>query len=277
MSAPKTLRPCSVCGTFYPANPPLLEKQIKELFERVPERTIQGRIRGLISPHAGYMYSGFTAACGYSLLRGKTFDRVVVVSPSHREYFDGISVFPGEAYQTPLGAVRVDEELRKQLLEASPLVEASYAGHGDEHAVEVQLPFMQTVLSEFSFLPIVLGDQRREYCFALGSALAAVLKDRKNTLLVASTDLSHYYPGNRANVLDSVMINDVRDFDPERLMQDLESGRTEACGGGPTVAVLSALKQMDVTRMDVLHHCNSGDVTGDYSMVVGYLSAVAHA
>jgi hypothetical protein len=209
-------------------------------------------------------------------LKDRAYDAVVIVSPSHREYFDGISVYPGDGYSTPLGTVQINEELRTGLLNEFPPVVADVAGHRDEHAVEVQLPFLQEVLTHFSILPIVIGDQRREYCFGLGNALAGLLKG-KNALLVASTDLSHYYPGEIASKLDEIMVEDVRSFNPESLMDHLESGRTEACGGGPTVAVMEALRHLGAKSMTILHHCNSGDVTGDYDQVVGYLSAVAVA
>jgi len=270
------IRRCAVCGMFYPGNATILRKEISGLLERIRPLPITGPIPGLIAPHAGFMYSGPTAAHGYALLRRREYAAVVIVSPSHREYFDGVSVFPGDAYETPLGMVNVSESLRKQLLKACPVVRATNQGHGDEHAIEVQLPFLQETLGDFVVLPVVIGDQRRENCFQLGKALAEIISD-KNVLLIASTDLSHYHSSAIADILDTVMIDDVQSFDHERLMNDLESGRTEACGGGPTVAVMVALHTLGIRRMEVLHHCNSGDITGDTDRVVGYLSAVAHA
>jgi len=172
--------------------------------------------------------------------------------------------------------VPVNKELRSELLKLSPVVRSSQAGHGEEHAVEVHLPFLQHMLGQFTFLPIVMGDQKRTYCLELGKALGEALKG-KNALLVASTDLSHYYTADRANRLDAVAIDDIGTFDYERLMLDLEEDRTEACGGGPVVAVMRALHDLGVGKISVLHHCNSGDVTGDFSQVVGYLAAVAYA
>ncbi|MBM2841718.1 MAG: hypothetical protein HW412_2246 [Bacteroidetes bacterium] len=272
----KAERPCEVCGMFYPADPSELRRNIGELLSSVMALPkITGTVRGIVGPHAGYKYSGFTAAHAYSLLKGAKYSSVVIVSPSHREYFDGISVFPGHSYVTPLGVVPVDEELRERLLKQCSEVTASYAGHGPEHAIEVQLPFLQYVLGEFRFLPIVIGDQKRENCFALGDALAEVLAD-ENALIIASTDLSHYHPSSVANNLDAIVIDDVKKFDYEGLMNDLEFQKTEACGGGPTVAVMLALWRLGVRKIAVLHHCNSGDVTGDSSQVVGYLAAAAY-
>ena len=181
-------RPCKVCGTFYPADQNVLRQGINDLLERVPHTKVEGSIAGIIVPHAGLAYSGATAAFAYSMLRNSSFSRVVIVSPSHKEYFNGISVFSGSSYSTPLGRVEVDQVFRDRILSQSSRIEASDAGHGEEHAIEVQLPFLQTVLNAFTIVPIVMGDQRREYCYELGEALASTV-DHKSTLLVASTDL----------------------------------------------------------------------------------------
>jgi AmmeMemoRadiSam system protein B len=271
----RTVRSPAVAGMFYPSDPAELKQLIGALTERIVRQKAKGRVRGIISPHAGYMYSGFTAAHGFSMLRGEEFDTVVVISPSHRDYFYGVSVYSGDAYATPLGVIEIDLELRKSLIQESSIIFASETGHKSEHALEVQLPFLQEVLPPFKLLPLVIGDQSHEVCLSLGEALGRVLVG-KNILMVASTDLSHFHPADVAYRIDEVMMNDVRRFDYEHLMQDLETGRTEACGGGPAVAVMSALKQLGARHMDVLHYSTSGDVTGDYTSVVGYLSAVAY-
>jgi AmmeMemoRadiSam system protein B len=185
-------------------------------------------------------------------------------------------VFPGAAYATPLGSIPVDQRLRAELCGYSSAITPSAHGHGPEHAIEVHLPFLQYQLREFTLLPIVMGDQRREYCFALGEALYRLAQEHEQVLLVASSDLSHYYPSTQADQLDAVVIDDVEKLDYEALMRDLESQRTEACGGGPMVAAMLALSRLGMSSMTILHHCNSGDVTGDYSQVVGYLAAAAH-
>lgn len=270
------IRPPVVAGMFYPSDPKELHQQISELMQQVGRTKVKGRVRGIIAPHAGYAYSGLTAAHGYSMLKGERFETVVVVSPSHREYFPGVSVYSGEAYKTPLGVIEVNTTLREALIAATDFVASTENGHRAEHALEVQLPFLQEVLPPFTLLPIVIGDQRPEFCLKLGEALSTVLKD-ENALLVASTDLSHFYSSDIAEKMDAVITKDVEEFNYEQLMQDLEARRTEACGGGPAVAVLSALKHLGVRHIEALHYSNSGDVTGDYSSVVGYLSAVAYS
>ena len=268
----ESVRPPAVAGMFYPGDPGELSGTLRTLLESPPEA--QGGIRGVIAPHAGYAYSGRTAAEAYGRLTGARFDTVVVIAPSHREYFEGVSVYPGRAYTTPLGEIPVDAALRDTLVALSGLVRASTAGHGAEHAIEVHLPFLQHVLGEFRLLPLVIGHQTKDVCFGLGAALRALLEGR-SALIVASTDLSHFHPDARAREMDSVVIADVKAFDPRALMAHLEEGTAEACGGGPTVAALSALRELGATRLDVVGYATSGDITGDLRSVVGYLSAVA--
>ena len=274
--SPDDIREPAVAGLFYPDNAATLRGDIERLYQQVSGKSRTGTVRGIIAPHAGYMYSGFTAASGYALLGGAQYNTVVIVSPSHREFFEGVSVYPGSAYRTPLGAVSIDTELRDRLVDASDIVQVTAKGHGEEHAVEVHLPFLQVILPSFRLLPLVVGHQSREICFGLGRDLGGVLKG-ENVLLVASTDLSHYYPATVAQRLDGAVIQDLECFDPEALMDDLEAGKAEACGGGPVIAVMSALKAIGAQRMEVIHHCTSGDITGDTSSVVGYVTAVAFA
>jgi AmmeMemoRadiSam system protein B len=267
-----TFRPPAVAGMFYPAERERLSRDLDRMLDASAGDALEGELVAMIVPHAGYQYSGATAAAAYALLRGRQFDAAVIVSPSHREYFDSISVFSGAGYLTPLGSLCVDESLRAALLKGERAIGASTRGHGSEHAVEVQLPFLQRACGVISILPVVMGDQRRENCFLLGKKLASILAGRK-TLLLASSDLSHYHSYPEAEALDRVFIDDVRTFDADRLMDHLEGEATEACGGGPAVAVMVAARLLGADTARILHHCNSGDITGDRAQVVGYLSA----
>ena len=268
------VRPPAVAGVFYPGDPGELARTIAGML--TPQQDVPpAGIRGIIAPHAGYAYSGPTAARAYGKLSRGGYDTVVIVAPSHREFFEYVSAYDGEAYITPLGTVSIDSGLRDALVSAAPVVRASAQGHGAEHAVEVHLPFLQTVLGAFSLLPLVIGHQRPEVCFALGDALGKVLRGRHG-LLVASTDLSHFHRDREAREIDAVTIGDVRGFDPRALMSHLSEGEAEACGGGPAVAVLTALRSLGARRIEVVEYATSGDVTGDLRSVVGYLSAVAY-
>lgn len=266
------VRQPAVAGAFYDADPDVLRRHVDSLLDQARGATVKGSIKGLVSPHAGYMYSGSTAAVGYRLLRGKSYDAVILVGPSHREFFTGASIYPGDSYRTPLGDVPVHKEMRDELVKEGGTIMLSDAGHRGEHCLEVQLPFLQRVLGEFSIVPIIIGNQRREFCLALGNALAKAAS-RRNVLLVASSDLSHYHPYDEAVKLDRQVIGLVEALDEKTMMDQIEEERIEACGGGPVVSVMHAAKLLGANRSQVLFYCNSGDITGDKDAVVGYLSA----
>jgi MEMO1 family protein len=263
-----------VAGMFYPGDMKTLSNDIEQYFKNVPIENFQGQILGLVAPHAGYIYSGFTASYVYKQLTGKEYKTVVVISPSHREHFYGISVFPGLGFTTPLGKMDIDMELKEELLKhGEPFIESDQ-GHGKEHALEVQLPFLQYVLKEFKILPLVMGDQNINLCKLLGENLASIFKDRNDVLIVASSDLSHYHNSKVAEKLDSVVINDINNFNWEGLLKHLSTRECEACGGGPISAMLIATEKMGATKAKVVHYSDSGDMTNDKNEVVGYLSAI---
>jgi len=273
----ESVRPPAVAGLFYPVGKDSLAKTVKKLLGEARENItgdVPKRISGIISPHAGYLYSGYTAAHAYSLLHRNQFATVAIISPSHHEYFDGVSVFSGKAYSTPLGEIKINCETREKFLGlAGDVAVKSTLGHGAEHAIEVQLPFLQSTLGDFELLPIVMGDQKREYCRVVGGALGNIASG-SDVLIVASSDLSHYYDYDTANDMDKVCINDIMSLDPEILLSDIENRRCEACGGGPIASSLYASKNLGLNKVSLLNHCNSGDTSGDKSAVVGYLSAI---
>ncbi|HTY36966.1 MAG TPA: AmmeMemoRadiSam system protein B [Bacteroidota bacterium] len=268
---PGTRKP-AVAGTFYDGDPDTLRKHVDRLLDRAESVPLKGIVRGLVSPHAGYMYSGLAAATAYKTLAGATYDAVLLIGPSHREFFEGVSIYGGDAYRTPLGDVPINTEIRESLLRSSPYIQRSDAGHRDEHCLEVQLPFLQRVLGTFSCVPMIIGHQTSAACYALGDAIAKAAVG-KNLLLVASSDLSHYHSYADAVDLDKLVIDRVEAFDERELMSQLDSESVEACGGGPIVSVMRAARLLGATKSQVLYYCNSGDVTGDRDAVVGYLSA----
>ncbi|MGA3243305.1 MAG: AmmeMemoRadiSam system protein B [Bacteroidota bacterium] len=266
------VRKPAVAGSFYDGDTARLRDHVDLLLRQADEVDLPGTIRGLVSPHAGYVYSGLAAAVGYKALRGLQYDAVVMVGPSHREFFDGVSLYSGDAYRTPLGDVPIHGEIRDALASHSPLIELSEVGHRGEHCLEVQLPFLQRVLGAFSIVPMIIGNQTRETCLSLGNAIAEATEG-KNVLLLASSDLSHYHPYDDAVSLDRRVIDQVEAFDELALMAQLDTERVEACGGGPVVSVMHAAKLLGANQSRALFYCNSGDITGDKSAVVGYLSA----
>ncbi len=270
----KDIREPRVAGMFYPLDPTELEYKIKGFLNDVEIDTTFEKVVGLVSPHAGYDYSGKTAAYGYKTIENKKYKNVIILSPSHREYFRGISIYSGDAYKTPLGTIPVNKEIREKLVSESEIIFEGLEGHKAEHALEVQLPFLQVMLQDFQLLPIVIGDQSIEFIYDLVDSLVKNIDD--NTLLVASSDLSHFYSKAHAKVLDQVVINHINEYKFDELQEDLEKQRCEACGGGAIVAIMRALNEKNISNSKVLAYTDSGEMTGDNSEVVGYLSAVIY-
>ena len=272
MCAKQHVRPPAVAGMFYEDSPSLLRKNVEEYLDNAQVSKPKHPVRGIVSPHAGHVYSGLAAAHAYKLIQGNTYECIIAVGPSHREYFGGVSIYPGEAYETPLGTVPVQAEIRDELVSQCTSIVMTTAGHRSEHCLEVQLPFLQVVLGEFPFVPIIMGDQDRRFCNELAKAIARVAAHR-NILLVASSDLSHFHPYDEAVELDHRVINELEKFNPESFIDKIEARSFEACGGGPIAAVMKSAKSLGATEAEVLYYCNSGDITGDKSGVVGYLAA----
>ncbi|MBU8920906.1 MAG: AmmeMemoRadiSam system protein B [Bacteroidales bacterium] len=268
----------AVAGQFYPGDPDALRSEIRTMFSRIKSNPPSGDLVALVSPHAGYVYSGQVAAEAFASLKEGQFETVVVISPCHIEHFPFASIFRGEAYRTPLGDIPIDSELSSAIADGSDLIKIGESGHvtgssgRGEHSLEVQLPFLQVALGEFKLVPIVIGDQSPEIIKDLATALGRELKSR-NVLMVASTDLSHFHDARSAESLDRVFINNLTDLAPDDLLRSLSDRRTEACGGGPTAVVMTAAKILGADCCSILKYANSGDITGDNTSVVGYVSA----
>ena len=268
----KTVREPAVAGMFYPASPTKLFAEVKGHLDSAHLKKSYEKVFGIVSPHAGYAYSGKTAAHAYKTVENKNYKTVVVISPSHREYFPGISIYNGDAYKTPLGEIELDKEMIAKLVLEKSYIFEGMNGHRSEHALEVQLPFLQTVLKGFNLVPIVMGDQRKMFVNTLAEKLAQVIDDE--TLIVASSDLSHFHSKADADKLDSKVEKRISGFDYEGLLNDLENKKCEACGGGPIAVLLKTAEKKGILNVEVLSRTDSGDTTGDNSEVVGYLSAV---
>lgn len=268
----KKFREPAVAGYFYPKDETLLRNTINDFFAEVYDENKYGHIYGIIAPHAGYTYSGLTASYAYKLIHGKKYDTVVVLSPSHREYFPGISIYSGDAYKTPLGEVEVNKELAEKIVHGSKYISRGEEGHRAEHALEVHIPFLQIALGNFTIIPVVMGDQNIAVINELADKLSGIIDGK--TLIVASSDLSHFYNADIADKLDGRIEERIKNFDYKGLWEDIESKKSEACGGALMVCLMKAMKKAGINNSTVLYRCNSGDVSGDYSEVVGYLSAV---
>jgi len=272
-AADKVRQP-QVAGGFYSASPDELTRTVDGLIAKAQSPNISEPLIALISPHAGYQYSGGVAAYSYALLMNRHYQRVVVIAPSHQEAFNFTSVYDGDAYATPLGTVPVDKAFVRKLVAEGGSIRLSSRGHDrggpqGEHAIEVQLPFLQRTLGSFQLVPIVMGDQGYDASRALGVALAKLIAD-SNTLIVASSDLSHYHPYTEATRIDHNTLRAIQEYDYFNLSRNLQGRVWEACGGAPIVATMIAAERLGANRIDLLKYANSGDVTGDKSRVVGY-------
>jgi AmmeMemoRadiSam system protein B len=267
------MRPAAVAGTWYPGTAGALAREIDAYVADADVEAIAAPVRALVAPHAGLMYSGPVAAFAYKAARTTSYDAVVLVGPSHFVGFDGVSIWPAGAWQTPFGAVRVDEALAAAIARETPAIIERPAAHGREHCLEMQLPFVAHLMPATPIVPLVMGYQTRATAEALGDGLARAIGDTARVLLVASSDLSHYEDARVAARMDGVVADRVAALDPDGLMRALEREPRHACGGGPIVSVLRAASQLGASHASVLHYADSGDVTGDKSAVVGYLAA----
>lgn len=261
-----------ISGTWYPGNPRTLRREIERYVEKAEPAAVAGELAALVCPHAGYVYSGQVAAFGYKLLQGRGYEKVILLGPSHRAFFRGAAVFGEGGFETPLGIVETDGDLTARIAGAHPSIHINPDTHAQEHSLEIQLPFLQVVLGMFKFVPILMGDQGSRACEALASAIVPAMDGK--TILIASSDLSHYRHYSSAAAIDKVVLERIEAMDAEGLLSDLEKGRAEACGGGPIAAAILVSKALQAVNGTVLKYANSGDVTGDRSGVVGYVSAV---
>ena len=269
-------RPAAVAGTWYPGTREALTREVDEYLEAVTT-TVGGDIRAIIAPHAGIMFSGPVGAHAYRAVAGRDFDVAVLVGPSHFVAFEGAALWPDGAFETPLGPARIDEEGARAVSAAS-VVQPLPTAHKREHSLEMQLPFLKRVLPDVPIVPLLIGYQHRETIEELADAIATAFAGRR-ALLVASTDLSHYLDAKTAATLDSRVQQCVNAFDPAALLELFEQypepdrGRYVACGAGAAIAVMRAAKALGATTGRVLKYGHSGEISGDYDRVVGYMAA----
>jgi len=266
------IRPAAVAGSWYPRAATAIAAVVDDYLARVESRDPVGDVVALVAPHAGLMYSGPVAAHAYRLLRDRTFEVIVLVGPSHFVGFDGVAIWPRGGFETALGIATIHDGVADDLIRTCPLIRPNRAPHLREHSLEMQLPFTQHLAPAVPIVPLLVGYQTMETARELGQALATTLRARR-ALMVASTDLSHYHDAPTAQRLDRAIIERVGAFDVDGLQRALEDRPEHACGGGPTVAVMRAASALGATDARILHYADSGDVSGDKSAVVGYVSA----
>ncbi|MCD6539632.1 MAG: AmmeMemoRadiSam system protein B [Candidatus Omnitrophica bacterium] len=270
------VKDADLAGFWYPSDKEELRILLRNFLNSAQPEKVEGKILGLISPHAGYLYSGLVAAFGYKLIkeRANQIKTVIVIGFNHRYPHRGIAVADFDYYQTPLGRVKVDKDIVNQLIAQNENIYSLKEAFHNENSSEMQIPFLQVVLKDFKLVIIHLGKQTWENCEILASALLEVLKERKDFLLVASTDMSHYLPYEQAEKLDFSTISEIEKFNPFSLYTSSVMNGNRMCGYGAVCSFLLVLKKLGANKVEILHYANSGDITGDKERVVGYLSAV---
>lgn len=262
-----------VAGSFYPSNPKTVEKEVDGYLGDARKQELKGEIVGLISPHAGYVYSAPVAAYAYNQISGKKVDVAVVLAPSHRARFNGASIIPSGMYETPLGGVEIDSIIGEKLAGGTRF-DFIEEVHKVEHSLEVQVPFLQRVLGKFRLVPVILGATDLDPCRAMAEEMYRCLKDdSRKIVVIISTDLSHYHSYEAAKKIDNIFIDSLKSFDEEEIYKILKSGKAEACGQGPILMGCVLCKKLGATRVEILKYANSGDTAGPRDQVVGYLSA----
>ncbi len=275
------VRPSPIAGSWYPGNPSRLRSNIQEYLNEAAPPAIQGQVLALVVPHAGYIYSGLTAAHAFKYVDGADFSRIILLSPSHQYYPDPLLTSAHQAYGTPLGEVPVDRSALQAIethLSESSGYSITPVRRDREHSLEIELPFLQVVLpSGFTLVPLMLVEQSRHLTSALAQAITRFISDpvtNGRTLLIASSDLSHFYTEKQANRLDGQVLSALQNMDVSALYKLNASGAGQACGLGPIATVLLAAQELGANQLTIADYRTSAAVTHDSSSVVGYGSAV---
>ncbi len=270
------IRPSPIAGSWYPQEPAALKRMLTQFLENAQSLKIDGKIWGVVVPHASYQYSGRVAANAFNVLWGHHPALVVLLSPFHDYHQDPFLTSTHHAYHTPLGPVEIHREILNvldQKLRDNLRIGLTPLSHDSEPSIEIQLPFLQAVLGDFRFLPIMLRSQNAQTIRVFGQVLGQILRG-KNVLFVASSDLSHFHPQDRARDLDAETLHRIEALDAEGILMAETRGVGYACGAAAIAASFWGMQEMGADRVTVTGYATSGDVNGDYNRVVGYGSAV---
>ncbi len=266
----------NVAGAFYPGDKSSLARQVNAFLEQAESQKINGDIFAIISAHAGYDYSGRVAGYAYKAIKDTKFTTIVVIGVSHYLDFKGSSICLSEAFRTPLGDIPVDSQMGAKIAAEDKNIRFLPLPFSKEHSVEVQLPFLQTIFKDIKIVPILMGRTDINDCNALAKALVKAIGNRTDVLVIASSDMSHYHSYADALTIDKRTLKFLENFDIYGLWNAGKSGEVELCGLAPVVTALLYAKEKGADSVKILKYANSGDVTGDYSSVVGYTSGLIY-
>jgi len=263
-----------LAGSWYPASKEALMTMLDGFLKKAYPEKVDGKIIGIISPHAGFKYSGGVAAYGFKLIEGEPIKTAIVIAFNHRIRHAGIAVCDYDSYETPLGEVEIDKNISEVLIDENSSIYAMKEAFVNENSSEMQIPFLQMVLHDFKIVIIQMGDQSLENCKILSNALYNVLKDKEDFVLIASADMCHFVSYERANQIDAYTASEIEKFDPEEFYsKSAINNHSLMCGYGAVSATMMACKKLGADKIDILKTANSGDVTFSRDSVVGYLSA----
>lgn len=264
------LRKPAVAGYFYQASPDKLTEQVNRYVEEDAEKI---RAIGVLSPHAGFMYSGAVAGAVYSRL--KLPDTFIIVGPNHTGMGSSVSVFSDGRWEMPNGTVEVDDKLAKTIINKSEYASEDYNAHLGEHSLEVQIPFIQHFINSFKIVPITMMSTTLEVCRDLGYAISEAVKEaKKDVLIIASSDMTHYESAAYAKEKDTMAIDRILSLNPHGLHEVITKQHITMCGVAPAVTMLYAALLLGATKANLIKYMNSGDVSGDYDQVVGYAGII---
>ncbi|RLC57797.1 MAG: AmmeMemoRadiSam system protein B [Candidatus Cloacimonadota bacterium] len=265
-----------VAGSFYPGDSSILKNMINDYLQKAIIKDDQRDVLGVISPHAGYVYSGQCAAFSFNALKKKDFDLAVIIAPSHRFADFDFSLGDYDKYLTPLGGVKVAKDIVKELKDKYNMG-TSYYANNIEHSLEVQLPFLQQIKPDAKLVPILLGEQNAKNSKRLASILTECFKDRLDkTVFIISSDLSHYHDNRIATEMDKELSENFEDLNINKMKEDFQLNKIEACGMGGVLTLMNLAKELKYIGITNLDYRNSGEVSGDYKQVVGYLSSCVY-
>jgi AmmeMemoRadiSam system protein B len=265
------IRPPAVAGTFYESSPERLRAQVDACMAANPPSQANERFLGAVVPHAGLMYSGHVAAAFYAL--AALPQRLIILCPNHTGAGHFAAIQREGAWRTPFGDVVIDARLADALMAKTKLLAEDARAHAREHSLEVQLPFLQRLLGDFTFVPICLGAHRYDYADEIGRAIADVLKEERDPIaILASSDLNHYEDQRETLRKDQLAIDQVLARNPRELWRVVDAYDVSMCGFIPTTTMLVAVNALGAANARLIKHATSGDVNGDYSHVVGYAS-----
>jgi len=263
------VRPPAVAGTFYEGTPERLRRQVDACFAANPPAPVRQRLLGAVVPHAGLMYSGHVAAAVYAL--ADLPKRLIILCPNHTGAGHFAAINREGAWRTPFGDVAIDARLADALMARTPLLQEDIRAHAREHSLEVQLPFLQSTLGDFTFVPVCLGAHCYDYAEEIGRAIAEVAREEKEAIaILASSDLNHYEDQRETLRKDQLAIDQMLARNPRELWRVVDEYDVSMCGFIPTTTMLVAANALGAQDARLVKHATSGDVNGDYSHVVGY-------